>query len=481
MNHISFTIIGIFAIVSLLFPTPTFANYASQINWELIVISSKPACNGYHYYIVEKYHDISEKYLGLYQLDNKAYSPQCMTELKYLTEYEKPHDLDLLILVYDREKGREDLHSQNIGGIYIHEGDDLSRNHTIIFCDCSNFEYSDPVWILSHELSHFVLNHLGFDLKVAEKEIHELDDKFDFCVEVEYNEEDCSSIKTRIETDRSSVVVMSPYPLAIGKSIPQSTEKAVFGSLYQKEMVLEFTNWWVQGNISNENYVKSLQILSGIESGDGIETVGIISKPSMVVLFEPPTSEKPQQTNEDFSEITQSLLRMSPFNEDNKNKLSPEDEQVFILWLKTKSNSWTYNEITDEEFIKDLEYLLNSPKTDLYLNYFQNLSVRELINKGIEFKEAGELKNAISYFDHAIIRSIDAGSQDFDALILKGSTLTALQQYKEALIYFDNALNEEPENSVALKKKAFVLAQLGHLDEAKNYFRLAHQIETSLR
>jgi tetratricopeptide (TPR) repeat protein len=322
---------------------------------------------------------------------------------------------------------------------------------------------------------------LGFDLKVAEKEIHELDDKFDFCVEVEYNEEDCSSIKTRIETDRSSVVVMSPYPLAIGKSIPQSTEKAVFGSLYQKEMVLEFTNWWVQGNISNENYVKSLQILSGIESGDGIETVGIISKPSMVVLFEPPTSEKPQQTNEDFSEITQSLLRMSPFNEDNKNKLSPEDEQVFILWLKTKSNSWTYNEITDEEFIKDLEYLLNSPKTDLYLNYFQSLSVRELINKGIEFKEAGELKNAISYFDHAIIRSIDAGSQDFDALILKGSTLTALQQYKEALIYFDNALNEEPENSVALKKKAFVLAQLGHLDEAKNYFRLAHQIETSLR
>jgi len=36
------------------------------------------------------------------------------------------------------------------------------------------------------------------------------------------------------------------------------------------------------------------------------------------------------------------------------------------------------------------------------------------------------------------------------------------------LIYFDNVLDVEPENSVALKKKIFLLAQLGQLDEAKN-------------
>jgi len=58
---------------------------------------------------------------------------------------------------------------------------------------------------------------------------------------------------------------------------------------------------------------------------------------------------------------------------------------------------------------------------------------------------------------------------DIDALILKGLALVALQQYEEALIYFDNVLDIEPDNSVALKKKVFVLAQLGQLDEAKNF------------
>ncbi len=67
-----------------------------------------------------------------------------------------------------------------------------------------------------------------------------------------------------------------------------------------------------------------------------------------------------------------------------------------------------------------------------------------------------------------MIQSIDSGGANIDALILKGLALTALQKYEEALIYFDNALDLEPENSVALKKKVFLLAQLGQLDEAKN-------------
>jgi len=161
---------------------------------------------------------------------------------------------------------------------------------------------------------------------------------------------------------------------------------------------------------------------------------------------------------------------MSPFYEENKNELTEEEEQIFILWLKTTANSWASGEIKDEDFITDLEYLLNSPKTDLYLNYLDSLSTEQLINKGIEFQQSGEFRNAISYFDRALIQSIDSGGVDVDVLILKGSALTAMRQYEEALIYFDNVLNIEPDNPVALKKKAFLLAQLGQLDEAKNLF-----------
>jgi len=212
-----------------------------------------------------------------------------------------------------------------------------------------------------------------------------------------------------------------------------------------------------------------LEILSGKVTGKGIKTNGILTEPPILVLSEPPNSNPAAHENEDFSNVAAHLLGMSPFYEEKKNKLTDEEEEIFILWLKTNANSWASGEIEDEDFITDLEYLLNSPKTDLYLNYLDSLSAKELIAKGIEFQKNGELRNAISYYDRALIQSIDSGGVEIDALILKGSALTALRQYQEALIYFDNALNIEPENSVALKKKVFVLAQLGQIDEAKNF------------
>jgi len=43
--------------------------------------------------------------------------------------------------------------------------------------------------------------------------------------------------------------------------------------------------------------------------------------------------------------------------------------------------------------------------------------------------------------------------------------------------YFDNVLEIEPDNISALKKKAFALAQLGQVEEARDYFEMATQIE----
>lgn len=467
--------IGILIGLFFLAPDKSYAIYNTEAAWELVIISSEPACSGYHYYMMEKYHDISEKYLELYQLQNKGYPPQCMTEFEYLTEYEKPLDLDLLILVYDRQLGRAELHSQNTGGIYIHQGDDLFRSHTIIFCDCSNFEYSDPVWILSHELSHFVLNYLGFNLDIVEGKIHELDQKFDICVEDTYDDS-CSLIKTRIKTDRASWVVMAPYEDAIGKSVPTpSSKKAVFDSFFQKKMAIEVTTWWLQGDITNENYVKSLQILSGEKVGEDIKTNGILAESPLTVLTEPPTWNKIQHKNENYSQIAAYFLSMSPFITEEKDILSNQEEEIFVVWLKTKAKSWSGGSIKDEEFLKDLEYILNSPKIDLYLNYLENLSLEELMDKGIEFEKAGEFRNSISYFDRALTQSIDSGETKIELLILKGSALNGLSQYEEALIYFDDVLDVEPENSEALKKKAFTLAQLGQIDDAAHYFKLAQR------
>ena len=68
--------LGILAGLFFLIPGESHAIYNSEAAWELVVISSEPACSGYHYYMMEKFNDISENYLELYQLQNKGYAPQ---------------------------------------------------------------------------------------------------------------------------------------------------------------------------------------------------------------------------------------------------------------------------------------------------------------------------------------------------------------------------------------------------------------------
>jgi len=428
--------------------------------------------------MVQKYNEITEKYLDLYGLENSQYEPECYTEISFAEEYEKPSDLDLLILVYDRDKGRVELHSLNTGGLYIHQGNDSSTNHTVIICDCPNFKYSDPVWILSHELSHFVLNYLGFDLDIVEKEIHGLDYKFDSCVEGVYDKL-CSTIKTTIETQRSDWVVMIPYEPAIGKDPPLPLiEKVSLESPMQTTMIIEITNWWLDGEISDENYINSLNILSGKSSDEKIIPNGIFQDSALLILAEPQndndngtlTVDVSSKITKNFDELNASIIR-------KHSNFSSEDEKIFLEWLETKALSWKAGEIKDDGFISEVEEVLDSSKIGLYLDYLDNLSVEELILKAVEFEKAGKFRNALSYYDRALIESFDSGENEIKALAGKGSVLNSLGQYVDAMEYFDSVLEIEPNNISALKKKAFALAQLGQVEEARDYFENATQIE----
>ena len=348
-NSSSVLILGILVCLTILSPGQSLASHQSEVAWQLIVISSEPACSGYHHYMVQKYNEITEKYLDLYGLENSQYEPECYTEISFAEEYEKPSDLDLLILVYDRDKGRVELHAHNTGGLYIHQGNDLSTNHTVIICDCPNFKYSDPVWILSHELSHFVLNYLGFDLDIVEKEIHGLDYKFDSCVEGAYDNL-CSSIKTTIDTQRSDWVVMIPYAPAIGKDPPLPlVEKVSLESPIQTTMIIEITNWWLDGEISDENYINSLNILSGKSSDDKIIPNGIFQDSALLILAEPQNDNDNGTLSVDTSlAITKNFDDLNASIVRKHSNFSSEDEKIFLEWLETKASSWRTSEMNDD-------------------------------------------------------------------------------------------------------------------------------------
>ncbi len=460
-------------------PSASFAYTSEEATWQLVVISSEPACSGYHHYMVEKYNEITQEYLNLYKLFHGSYQPECFTEDDFIEEYTKPYDLDLLILVFDKEKGIADLHAHNTGGVYIHQGNDLSTNHNIIICDCPNFKYSDPVWILSHELSHFVLNYLGFDLDEVEDEIHDIDYKFDRCVEEEYDSL-CSTIKTRIETSRAFWTVMIPYELAIGKDPPEPLVQNVsLESPYQSVMIKEITNWWLEGEISDENYIKSLKILSGKADDNNVIPDGVFKNSALQMLTEPRhdyqnktlSKEDSNQITENFNEINLSITK-------NQTNFSDAEQKIFLEGLQIKANSWKENKISDYEFLSDLANILDSPNPSLFLKYLENLTFEELISKAEAYQESEEYRNALSFYDQALFSSIDSNEMKIIAFTGKASVLISMGEYDNAINHYDLALEIEPDNVDLLKKKAFTLAQLGLLDEAREYFELANKLKS---
>ena len=134
-----------------------FANHLSdEMKWQLVYISHNSICSNYDEQKTRMYSEISSRYLGEYQLVNSQYDALCVNQFEY-SDYQAPSDLDMIVLVYDKDIGRAELNSLKIGGYYHHTGPDIKQNHAIVICDCPTFNYSSPVWILSHELSHFVL------------------------------------------------------------------------------------------------------------------------------------------------------------------------------------------------------------------------------------------------------------------------------------------------------------------------------------
>ncbi len=449
-------------------PSQSYAiHHSENLIWQVVMISSNPACSNYHYQMAEKYTELTEGYFELYELEDDHYQVECLTESNFSWKYERPHDLDLLIVVYDKNKGEADLHPLEIGGLYSHTGEDLTHNHTIVFCDCSDFNFSNPAWILSHELSHFVLNYLGYDLSVVEDEIHDLDHKYDYCIENHYDDS-CEGVVTKIKSAQYSTTftVMAPYEPAIGEGFLESEEVFLFDT--ESKMLSEITKWWMDGKISDYYFAKSIEILTGVSSKRTVDSNDALLKERNWLLIAEPPKKTNESEKQDLAEKTNEIIEKLPFID-----LNTQTTEVEIPdWFREKSQFWIDDKIDDDEFYAGLEAFLYSEDPSDYLEN-NDIAVEDIVNEGLIFLEDKEYNQAITLFDKALWNSLDYGPPSIDAMNGKGSSLFLLGNYTESLIYFDLVLELEPENYDATKRKAQVLAQLGQLDEAKKYFEKA--------
>src|SRR3989337_3755211 len=66
-----------------------FATHLSnELKWQMVFISSQPACSNYHYQMMNTYYDIAVQYMGLYKVEHSSYKPLCISEEKYSSTYQ---------------------------------------------------------------------------------------------------------------------------------------------------------------------------------------------------------------------------------------------------------------------------------------------------------------------------------------------------------------------------------------------------------
>jgi len=342
-------VVAVFTIVALLFLSPTLSNnaFASHLSddftWQLVVLTSTPACSNYHYQILNKYDVITEKYFELYQFANEKYEPKCFP----ITDY------DMLIIVLDSNLGQEELHKRKMGGLYTHSGTDKFSNHAIIMCDCPNFYYSDPVWILSHELSHFILYYLEYDSSIIEGLVHSYDEKYDQCRQ-SYTD-DCVDIinKLRVDEMSYSFSVMPPYEHATREN-PQTNEKTIPSNIIELNKII--AKWWIDGKINEADYSNVLGFLKSEESFENQDNTKVLFKDDPldknIVMWYDVLEPKP------VLDIEKLLAKIPNFLKSDAERVFRDvDVSGLPDWFKENTQWWIEGKITDKEFITNVEYL----------------------------------------------------------------------------------------------------------------------------
>lgn len=181
---------------------------SDTLTYHLVYITHNKSCYNYDIQIMNKYNEITTHYLTGYGLQHFYYDPLCISEKKF-ESYQKPKYLDILIIVYSKSLGREVLHENNIGGFFrwINESD--KQELRIEVCDCPSFKYGDPVWVLSHELSHFALFYLGFGPEAYVDWVHNNQAiYYQYCKNGDYRDSHCPPIFMKLEGSSYDYSVM---------------------------------------------------------------------------------------------------------------------------------------------------------------------------------------------------------------------------------------------------------------------------------
>jgi len=360
--------LGLMAIAMLMISpmalSESYAETSGVFEWQLLFIQ-ETECNPNNN-LNEVYSSLTTKYFEMYQLENTSHESLCMTEVEY-SNYEMNENVDLLILVYDGKIGEKILQPNKVDGLYMHAGTDRTQNHMIIMCHCSDFDSSYdqilPSWILSHELSHFVLSFKGFPQSVIQEAIHEIEKEYDNCVGTNFQDEYCKNFKITISPDNLSIdfPVMKPYESATGQKLVQYIPDD-FSDSKVVDLQRNIAKMWITNEIDDNAYVNTLKnFVDSPTEFEDVEHDSFMNIKNGFVIAEV-AKEKDVEWDEYLNpesleqDHTQLLIDHIPFNLDEN--VGELDMKEMPNWFKTRALLWSEERISDKVFFDGVEHLV---------------------------------------------------------------------------------------------------------------------------
>ena len=103
----------------LIMPLAVTESYAEQkyqgAVWQLVYVKSN-ICHPTDNEVAKMYAELTSSYFELYELENKAIDPYCITESEY-ENFKNNEDVTLLILMFDAEMGNKFLQPNDLDGV----------------------------------------------------------------------------------------------------------------------------------------------------------------------------------------------------------------------------------------------------------------------------------------------------------------------------------------------------------------------------
>ncbi len=361
-----YVIFGIMITLSLIVGPTLTKSYAaedSSVEWQLLYIK-KDTC-GPKDNMDKVYASLTSKYFELYQLENHNFSVNCISESQF-KDFQKSENVTLLIVIFDKDLGKSILQPNNLDGIYVHSGNDRTINHLLMMCDCSDFSSSYETtltsWILSHELSHFILSYKGFAKSDIKMKIHEKQDQYDNCVGQNFNYAKCNEFKILVRADSSTkdYVLMSPYGPAVGNNLINYGVTNSDSELINLQR--DLTKMWITNTINDKAYENTLKHLVNPVNNSTSEEIKLsLEFPNgfMIRELSKPTEidwEQYLNPNTDKEKTFQTLLNYVPFN--LKDPMAEPNIEKMPNWFKTRALLWSEKRISDKVFFDGVEHLV---------------------------------------------------------------------------------------------------------------------------